>query len=134
MITAAAVLAVFFAYGTVGTRDYVERQRTSWALLDELISAGVAPHRIDGGFEFNGLYSFERHVTEDDIIWEYVYDDEFKISHAEQLEGFTLLASKSFRRLLPPRTETIRLFHREAPGQPARAGPMGTRETDEGPG
>lgn len=116
VIAAAAVLAVFLAYGTIGTRDYVERQRTGWAMLDELTRSGVDPHRIDGGFEFNGLFSFERTVLPDDIIWTYVYDAEYKLSHFEQLDGYELVASKSFWRVMPPGTETLRLFHRADDG------------------
>lgn len=115
VVAGMVVLAIFAAYGTIGTRDYFTRKRAQFGLLDEITATGVSPRRIDGGFEFNGLHSFERRVLPDDIIWGYVNDDEFMLSHFEELDGYRVVASKSYPRIMPPRTETLRLFHRDPP-------------------
>jgi 4-amino-4-deoxy-L-arabinose transferase-like glycosyltransferase len=54
LVTALAVFSVS------ATHDYLSWNRARWQALDYLTQAkGIQPDRIDGGFEFNGSYTFD---------------------------------------------------------------------------
>jgi 4-amino-4-deoxy-L-arabinose transferase-like glycosyltransferase len=55
-VLVAGALAMFAAYAIGGAHDYLAWNRTRWRLTDGLLAAGVSPHDIDGGVEFNGWY------------------------------------------------------------------------------
>lgn len=61
VITAAAVATLILG-GTISvglTHDYLAWNRARWSALNDLTSQGVPPSDIDGGYEFNGLCSFD---------------------------------------------------------------------------
>lgn len=46
---------VWGAFAVAGTHDYIAWNRARWRALDDLLlTQGVAPDQIDGGYEFNG--------------------------------------------------------------------------------
>lgn len=112
----------FAVFGTLGTRDYLEHHRARWRLIDGLLERGVAPARINGGFEFEGLNAPDPDVLGRFLSRRGIYEDEFVVSHEPAIRGYRVLATASFRRLLPPGTETLTLHRRLGPPRP-EAGP-----------
>ena len=123
-------LLILACFGTLGTRDYLERERTRWSLLNELLEQGVSPTRIDGGVQFGGRY-----------IWDprsydvgFAVDDEYILAYVETLPGYTAVASRTLQRLLPPGVEQVfilrRVEHQTAPRRdvPTLPSEAGTEE------
>jgi hypothetical protein len=109
----AVAFSVLALFALLGTRDYMERHRTRNVLLAQLLSDGISPRHIDGGFEFSGLHNFDSdrtHFLRNRRRW--VYDDEFLLTYAPAHEGYVALRSLEYRRLLPPGREQIYLLHR----------------------
>ncbi len=114
---ALAGVALLALWSWLGTADAMDHHRARWELLAELQATGVTPDRVDGGFEFNGLYNFAK----DDRDWSrfkpkpgsrWVVDDEFVVSHAPTLPGYQPIAERSYPRRLPPGSRTIRVHQR----------------------
>lgn len=113
VVAASLTLAVLAAFSVVGTRDYMEHHRARAALLDSLLEQGVDSARIDGGFEFNGLHSLTRIPgVKPARQWVYVNTDEYIVTDLERVDGYELVSSNSFERLMPPGRETIRVMRR----------------------
>jgi hypothetical protein len=52
---AVGCMLLYAAFAVAGTHDYIAWNRARWLALDDLTMVrGVAPNRIDGGYEFNG--------------------------------------------------------------------------------
>ena len=115
LLAASVSLALLASFAIVGTRDYMQHHRTRAALLDGLLADGVAPERIDGGFEFNGLHSLQRQDGPDGPTWVYVHDSEYVVTERASIPGYELVASGSFARLMPPGPEVIRVQRRTDP-------------------
>ena len=105
-----ALLVVLSAYAVVGTRDYLEHHRARWVLIDDLMAEGVLPSQIDGGFEFHGLFKSQPggYLHRREVRREYV------LTHltAERTRRYERVDEQAYRRWLPPRIESIGLFHR----------------------
>lgn len=96
--------AVFFFmvgawFSVSGTTNYLSWNRARWNGLRYLIyETGIPPTRIDGGFEFNGYYSY----NDDDVTylkekadpakksWWWVHDDAYMIAFGP-VKGYTVL-------------------------------------------
>lgn len=65
----------------VTTHDYLRWGDTRWRALQTLTEQGISPQRIDGGYEFNGIYLYDPGYK---IVrpksWWWVVDDEYMIS------------------------------------------------------
>ena len=115
IVAGSIAILVIGAFSVCGTRDYLTRHRTNWALLSELTTRGVTTDQINGGFEFS---CWNNHgVDASRIAWEtkgaWVIDDTYVISYDLQLAGYTPIQKRSYQRLLPPGTETVTLYERE---------------------
>lgn len=104
-------------WGWLGTADAMDHHRARWALLEELREAGVASDRIDGGFEFNGLFNFAKNDRDWSRFKEkpgsrWVVDDEYVISQAVTLPGYEPIAERSYTRRLPPGEAAVRSYRR----------------------
>lgn len=118
------VFLLFGVYGILGTRDYMERHRAGWGLMNEQMDAGVDVLSLDGGFEFRGWYQFLPHWRGDRYIWRYGGDDEFRLSYDESCEGYEVIATRDFHQWMPWQTETLRVFQRlENPPESASNAP-----------
>ncbi len=62
---ALAALAAAGALSVLGTQDYLAWNRARWKALDRILAQGIPPNRIDGGFEFNGWYGYDRNYRPD---------------------------------------------------------------------
>ncbi len=108
-LAAAVLLAAFGLFGTLGLADYLAFQRARWALLTPLVARGVAPERIDGGFEFGGRYLFGPKFR-------WVVDDEFVVALQPHLDGYRAIGAERFRRRLVPGTRVVTLHERAVAG------------------
>jgi hypothetical protein len=115
----ALVILLFFAFFSVATtRDYFSWNRARWTALHDLMAEeNVSATRIDGGFEFNGLYLYrpESHREDPSKSWWWVTDDEYLVALGE-VPGYTVVRKYPFTRLLPPEENNIFVLHREEPG------------------
>jgi len=110
------LILVFGVAAVAGTRDLLVHNRARWSLLNELLAAGVSPERIDGGGEFGGRYNydFDRAPFKklDDPPRRWVVDDAYVVSLSSQLSGYRPIASREYRRILPPRVERLVVYCR----------------------
>lgn len=126
---AAVMLLVVACFAVGGTRDYMELNRTRFALLDRLVAEGVTPDRIDGGFEFNAWHLAKasgRAPTDTEVVigressaksWWWVIDDEYVISTRE-LDGYSIHAHQAYGRVLPPGETNVYALRRQETPEP----------------
>lgn len=116
---ATLLAALWAAFAVAATRDYFAWNRARWAALHDLVErAGVAPGRIDGGFEFNGWYGYDPAWPADrqpppDRSWWWVADDEYVITLGP-VPGYTEQACYPFTRWLGRAPGAVRVLHRDA--------------------
>jgi hypothetical protein len=111
---AVAVAFALAVFGVLGTRDYLEQNRARKVLFDELVRSGVPPTSIDGGFELNAWDSVaqpDRSLFSDNRPG--LLNDEYVVAFVGELSGYHAIASRSYRRLLPPLTEELTVHHRD---------------------
>jgi len=93
----------------------MHRNRVRWQLIIQVLDRGVSPETIDGGFEFNRWYNYDRRRWNfrkyKDHRW--VYDDKYLLSHAQEVPGYDLMKQKEYQRLLPLGLESLSLFRRQ---------------------
>jgi hypothetical protein len=79
------LLSVMVFFSITGMHDYLAWNRARWqALTDLTITQNVSPYKIDGGFEFNGLYLFDiRYQRKPGKSWWWVHDDEYIVTFGE---------------------------------------------------
>jgi hypothetical protein len=67
---------------TMVTHDYLTRNRVRWAALNDLVHVKrVSPTKIDGGFEFNGMYLYTNGESRPGSKGWWVVDNEYIISY-----------------------------------------------------
>ena len=90
------VLVVYGIFSISLTGEYLSWNRARWDAIRSLtVGEGVAPEKIDGGFEFNGYYLYDGSVMklEEDPAkksWWWVQDDAYQLAFGP-LEGYTVL-------------------------------------------
>ena len=102
MAIVVSMIAALTLFSVAATRDYMTWNRARWDLLQSVMSAGVPPERIDGGFEFNGLYSYDasyRPITGKSSWW--VHDDQYLIAMGP-VAGYEIVQRREYERWLPP--------------------------------
>lgn len=76
-------LLVMAVFSVIATNDYLSWQEARWTALTELVEEQhISPHRIDGGFEFNGWYETGPQnpgSNRDAKSWWFVDGDEYDI-------------------------------------------------------
>lgn len=97
-IFAAVVCAVYFAFSVAAQQDYLSWNRARWAAIHRLIDErGVNPLEIDGGFEYNGLYTSEAFTKRyhpktfwDGLGYQWLLSDRYALSFNPRDECVTL--------------------------------------------
>ena len=100
----ALFLVVFYSvFSVFSTRDYLEWNRVRWIALNDLLTVDkVRPNQIDGGYEFNGLFTYDaKYSPDDNKSWWWVVDDDYVIASGS-LEGYKVFKQYSFKRWLVP--------------------------------
>jgi len=76
---ASAFLVVAVTFSVIAVHDYFAWNQARWGGLQALLAEGVSPHRIDGGYEFNGWALYEPHYRQQaSKSWWWVDDDEYQ--------------------------------------------------------
>ena len=78
------------------------------------IPVGAGRDRIDGGLPWNGWFNFDHDRSK--FKWKpgnpWVSDDEFQASVADAIPGYRPVASREYRRLVPPGVGRVTVFQR----------------------
>jgi hypothetical protein len=96
------VLGAMAAFSVSATHDYLEWNRVRWRALADLVEVdGVAPSRIDGGYEFNGTFTYTPHyVKVPGKSWWWVKNADYVISGG-LLPGYRVVRRYPIARWLP---------------------------------
>jgi hypothetical protein len=118
-LTAAIAIAViigFGAFSVAATHDFLAWNRARWAATDHLMhEEHIQPQRIDGGYEFNGHFLYDRKYTATlGKSWWWVVDDEYVIATAD-LPGYQRIGDYPYGRWLPPYGMSVVVLHRVEP-------------------
>jgi hypothetical protein len=75
----------FIFFAVAGTSDYLNWNRARWAGINYLLDEkNVATYRIDGGVEYNGLYTYDL-VTKRKVpvkgMWWWVVDNKYQVTY-----------------------------------------------------
>ena len=111
-VLCALILALYGGFGVAATHDYLAWNRARWTALQGLLTEGIPPSRIDGGFEFNGwfLYKSNYERTPGKSYW-WVDDDEYIVASGP-LPRYRELRRYTFNRWLPLTESTIRVLQK----------------------
>lgn len=99
---------------TIPVRDSFKVQRTRWELINDLLAKGVQANTIDGGFEYNGWYTYftGKIVIGKDKNWWWVEDNKYILSYRSSILGYRIIDSRKTNTLVPFSTKVIYLFER----------------------
>ena len=100
-VAAALLLGINAAIGILGTKDYIAWNAARWAALHDLESRGIRPADIDGGYEYNGMTSYDPARPLGSVGWWSRADAKYRVSFAQDA-GWATVASYPYRTLLPP--------------------------------
>ena len=101
---AAGALSLFAMalFVVAATHDYLSFNRARWTALERVMrDYAVGPESVDGGFEFNGWYSYDpAYVARPSRSWWWVTGDDFLVG-TRLREGYTALRIDPVTRWLP---------------------------------
>ena len=111
-VAAALLFLLYGLFSVAGTRDYLEWNRVKWKALEDLTQVEkISPREIDGGFEFNGLHTYDPKTYPDDPrLW--MKDDTPYVVAFGPIPGYEEWKRYPYRRLLPPREDHILILRR----------------------
>jgi 4-amino-4-deoxy-L-arabinose transferase-like glycosyltransferase len=118
--TVTAVIVLFLVcYGgfAVGaTHDYLLWNSVRWNATRSLMQdIGVTPHHIDGGFEFNGWYLYDRaYRSSPGKSWWWVDEDDYSVVFGP-IPGYQAVKTYPLKRWLPFGPETILVLRKNMP-------------------
>ncbi len=96
------------------THDYMEWNRSKWKALDYLTKdCNISPHKIDGGYEFNGWYLIYPFNGKAGRSCPYVDGDEYIVTHSTGFEGYKIIKQFQYQNYFPFEEKTMYIFHRE---------------------
>lgn len=113
--------AILFTVSIVCLQDYFACNRARWAGTNELLFVdGVAPEQIDGGFEFNGLYTSdayrELHGTDNFGDWGdggfWLIDNTYAVGFFEPRPGYEVIKRKPYFSWLGMEQREVLFFKR----------------------
>ena len=113
VMTAAALCLLTAVFAVLAAHDYMAWNRARWAAIADLQKAGSAgPANLDGGFEYNGLFSYDRsYQKRDDKSWWWVNDDAYQIAFGP-IDAIHIIGSYPYETLLPPAKRAILILHK----------------------
>jgi 4-amino-4-deoxy-L-arabinose transferase-like glycosyltransferase len=113
MVAAFAATLVYAVFSVSAVHDYMAWNRTRWEAINHLTSDLAVPaERVDGGFEFNGLYTYsEDYVRSPGKSPWWVKDDEYVIAF-DVLPGYDVSRVYPVRTWLPAGIKRIYVLRR----------------------
>lgn len=112
----AAVLLFVYGFFALGaTHDYLSWNRSRWKALHYLMEeAHISYKNIDGGYEFNGWYSFDaKYRVNPSKSWWWVDNDDYIISFGPMI-GYSEMKRYPYKRWIPFGQGNIFVLHRLA--------------------
>lgn len=111
----AGLILVYSAFAIGATHDYLEWNRVRWDAARALMQdVGTTPRHIDGGFEFNGWYLYDRGFqSTPGKSWWWVADDEYSIVFGP-LPDYQVVKTYPVKRWLPFGPERILVVRRNS--------------------
>jgi len=110
------LIFLFLIISVTGLHDYISWNKGRWNAVDYLFAKGIKPEVIDGGFEFNGLFTYNSARTyekeREDLSWWWVVDDEYIIAF-NKLPNYSVHKKFSYTTFLPPGKKNILLIKRK---------------------
>jgi len=108
------LVTISLVLSAIGTHDYFEWQRVRWQadnyLTEEL---QLSPHKIDGGYEFNGLYlTTWSHPLKDGQSWWYVDDDEYIVAFDKE-DGYNVIKEFPCKKYFPLMENVVYVLKRK---------------------
>lgn len=102
LVIVVALIFLYALFALAGTHDYMAWNRARWQALTDLMEKDHISYRnIDGGFEFNGWYSYNATFHPDSSkSWWWVEDDGYAISFGP-IAGYTEIKQYTFHRWIP---------------------------------
>jgi hypothetical protein len=115
----AVLLAGICVFSALATRDYLNRIRTRWGVLHYMMSVQkISPLEIDGGYEFNGWYTYDpNYRKKTGMNWWWVVDDKYRISNGPVPE-YSILHMEPYEQWMPPGKGFIYVLRRNAEKRP----------------
>lgn len=113
-IVAALIVMVLYGVFSVGaTHDYLSWNRARWRALHDLMQKDqISPHNIDGGYEFNGWYTYNPEYQESpDKSWYWVDNDDYIITFGPVMD-YEVVKVYPFRRWFPWGQGNIFVLHK----------------------
>ena len=107
-LIAFVVLLPFLYFSTAATKDYLSWNKARWIGLNELSEDGIAPSKIDGGFEYNAWYGTgELLIAQPGLkSWWFVGQDDYAVAF-DKLCGYQIFKSYSFFSYLTFKNDSI---------------------------
>lgn len=108
-------LFIFFLVTVFSLSDSFKVQRARWELANKLIDNKVSPSHIDGGFEFNGWFTYKTGsiLTSETKNWWWVNDNKYLISFNNHKEGYKVIDQREVSRLIPIHKQKVFLLQRQ---------------------
>jgi hypothetical protein len=114
LIAAYSIIILTGLITMLETHDYMEWNRSKWKALDYLTKeCNISPHKIDGGYEFNGWYNIRSYDGKVGRSCVYVDDDEYIVTHNTAFNGYKIIKQFQYQNYFPFEEKTIYIFHRE---------------------
>ena len=116
---AIATCVAWAAFSIVATHDFFAWSRARWDGLQALMASGVSPHRIDGGYEFDGWYLYDpRYRWQKPKNWWWVDDDEYLVASGPRA-GYRVEQVWPVDRWWRNGAPDLTLLHRDGESRPA---------------
>ena len=81
-------------------------------MLERWLQAGASPAAIDGGFEFNGWFTYDPTYRRlPGRSWWWVQDDRYLVTFTP-LAGYRVVDREPYQRLLPPGDGAVLMLER----------------------
>jgi hypothetical protein len=113
VVAAALLTLAMTVFAVLATHDYMAWNRARWSAISELQKTHDAgPANLDGGFEYNGLFSYDPSYRDvDGRSWWWVQKDDYQITFGP-IAGMSIVKSYTYRTLLPPGNRSILVLHK----------------------
>jgi hypothetical protein len=109
------LIIILFSISIMGTHDYISWNQARWKGINSLFDKGISPDSIDGGFEFNGLYTYDPSSTYNpsnrNLSWWWVVNDEYIISFNE-LPDYRVIEKIGYKSCLSKKEQFILVLKR----------------------
>ncbi len=107
------LLLIYLVFSVAATHDYISWNRIRWVALHNLMEVDkISPNHIDGGYEFNGSYTYDaRYQPRIENSYWWVRDDEYIVAFGS-IPNYTVHREYPFQRWLPFSNSNILVLRR----------------------